>query len=186
MAGFILFIVVLVVIWTLSGIATFMNKQKEAERRRLLREQLGQPPGTTRQTPRGPRRAPAKTISRGIADRFPDVLLPPTPQQPMRKPMPPRQPAQPMRKPVPPRPVAKRPKPRVVPQQSVAAMILEEERPTIAAPATGQPSPSKQPTTPRITANTISRWLRPQTLNQQFVLTEIFQPPVAFRDRHLM
>jgi hypothetical protein len=106
----------------------------------------------------------------------------------MRKPMPPRQPAQPMRKPVQQRPVAKRPKPRVIPQEPAAALILQEDRPTLAAPAAPPArSPSKQQSaTPRITAGTISRWLRPQTLNQQFVLTEIFQPPLALRDRHLM
>ena len=40
MGGFIIFIAVLAVIWTLSAIATAVNKQKDAERRRMLREQM--------------------------------------------------------------------------------------------------------------------------------------------------
>lgn len=194
MGGFAVFIIALVVIWTLSGIATWVNKQKEMERRRMLRDQLNRPPGAPpRVAPRaGAGRPKPKTISRGIADRFPDVLLPPKPQPPMRKPMPPRQPARPapMRQPVQSRPVAKRPRQQqrsFVQEQAVPVLLVDDApRPPMVQSAP-PPLPSKQqPAAPRITADTISRWLRPATLNQQFLLTEIFQPPLALRDRHLL
>ena len=35
---------------------------------------------------------------------------------------------------------------------------------------------------PAVTALTIARWAKPATLRQQFILTEIFQPPLALRD----
>ena len=34
----------------------------------------------------------------------------------------------------------------------------------------------------RASATTVSRWLNPTTLRQQFILTEIFQPPLGLRD----
>ena len=91
MPPFLIFVLVLAGIWTLSGITTFLNKQKEAERRRRLREQMARagvnvpvgPPSFSQgvQTPR--------QISAAIANRFPDVLLPPAPQrQPQRIPQP--------------------------------------------------------------------------------------------------
>ena len=39
MSPFVIFVVILVVIWTLSGIATAVNKRSEQERRQRLREQ---------------------------------------------------------------------------------------------------------------------------------------------------
>jgi hypothetical protein len=40
---------------------------------------------------------------------------------------------------------------------------------------------------PSATAETLRRWMTPATLRQQFIVTEIFQPPLALRagsDRH--
>ncbi len=34
---------------------------------------------------------------------------------------------------------------------------------------------------PKVTAKALSAWLRPPTLREQFILTEIFQPPIALR-----
>lgn len=34
---------------------------------------------------------------------------------------------------------------------------------------------------PKVTAKALSAWLRPPTLREQFILTEIFQPPLALR-----
>ncbi len=38
-------------------------------------------------------------------------------------------------------------------------------------------------TGPKVTAWALSAWLRPPTLRDQFILTEIFQPPLALRRR---
>jgi hypothetical protein len=38
---------------------------------------------------------------------------------------------------------------------------------------------------PGITATAINQWMRPQTLRQQFILTEILQQPLALRRDHL-
>jgi hypothetical protein len=35
---------------------------------------------------------------------------------------------------------------------------------------------------PNITANSLRAWLRPQTLRQQFILTEILQKPISMRE----
>jgi hypothetical protein len=43
------------------------------------------------------------------------------------------------------------------------------------------------PKRPKVSANAsaVAKWLRPDTLRQQFILTEILQPPLALRDQHL-
>jgi hypothetical protein len=45
------------------------------------------------------------------------------------------------------------------------------------------PTPAPQPPAvkPSATAQTLNRWLNPTTLRQQFIITEIFQPPLALR-----
>src|SRR5687767_574641 len=98
--GFVIFIAVLAVIWTLSAIATAVNKQKDAERRRMLRDQMARAGiRTPEPVPQPPQRRPVQrpqAISRGIAERFPDVLLPPAPMKPrpqaQRRPQPIRHP----------------------------------------------------------------------------------------------
>jgi hypothetical protein len=53
-----------------------------------------------------------------------------------------------------------------------AATSLSGDTPA-AAPAGG----------PRVTSKALAAWLRPPTLRDQFILTEIFQPPLALRRR---
>jgi hypothetical protein len=67
--------------------------------------------------------------------------------------------------------------PRVQPNAPVATAPLEQ-RPAPAVPPTATPLSS-------VDARGIARWLNPSTLRRQFMLTEIFQPPVALRDDHL-
>src|SRR5439155_20132460 len=100
MTPLLIFVGVLVAIWTLSGIASAVARQKDLERRRQLQVQLQgaasqQRPSAARVPAPAPRR-----ISQGIAARFPDVLL--APQRTPARPMP--MPAMPMRRPVPPAP----------------------------------------------------------------------------------
>jgi hypothetical protein len=54
---------------------------------------------------------------------------------------------------------------------------------TVAPPVAPKP-PAKPPI--YVDAQVLGRWLRPQTLRSQFILTEIFQPPVTLRQTHLL
>src|SRR5688572_17162386 len=165
MQGFIIFIAVLVVIWTLSAIATAVNKQKDAERRRMLRDQMARAGiRTPEPVPQPPQRRPVQrpqAISRGIAERFPDVLLPPAPMKP--RPQAQRRP-QPIRHPGAPRPIAK-PVRRQAPPPPLPVQELDEATPArlVAenAPADAPPQVVRRGTTPRINATTLSAWLKP-------------------------
>ena len=62
-------------------------------------------------------------------------------------------------------------------------------KPTLAQAASvvtprGAPPPPK-PVISNVDAKVLARWLRPQTLRAQFILTEIFQPPLALRESRL-
>jgi len=207
MPPFLIFVLVLAGIWTLSGITTWLGKQKEAERRQRLREQMARagvnvpiaPPAFSQgvQTPR--------QISAAIANRFPDVLLPPSPQRQPQKVQQPRRIQQrrppqvrqtqqrasqpPMRTLAPPKIAnmgVRRPQQPVRPQAPAAPALLEI--PAMAVQRTGTTAPIVQSsaktatTTPRMTAASLARWMSPRTLNQQFLLSEIFQPPLGMRD----
>ncbi len=54
---------------------------------------------------------------------------------------------------------------------------------TLAAPPAVMQRP--RPAEVTVSALTLNRWLRPNTLHQQFILTEILQKPVALRSDHL-
>src|SRR5688572_32453735 len=159
MQGFIIFIAVLVVIWTLSAIATAVNKQKDAERRRMLRDQMARAGiRTPEPVPQPPQRRPVQrpqAISRGIAERFPDVLLPPAPMKP--RPQAQRRP-QPIRHPGAPRPIAKParrqppPPPLPVQEHETPGRLVAEIAPSDAPPQVVR----KGTAGPRITATTLS------------------------------
>jgi hypothetical protein len=46
-----------------------------------------------------------------------------------------------------------------------------------------QPMAARPVARPAIAAPAIKRWATPATLRQQFILTEIFQPPLALREQ---
>ena len=54
--------------------------------------------------------------------------------------------------------------------------------PPMKAVAAKQISPASKSTKVPLTAAPIRKWLNPTTLQQQFMLTEIFQPPLALRE----
>jgi hypothetical protein len=57
--------------------------------------------------------------------------------------------------------------------------------PTKAVAAQPAAPPPPRPAVANVDAKVLARWLRPQTLRAQFILTEVFQPPVALRESHL-
>lgn len=117
---------------------------------------------------------------------------PPPPGQ--RRPIPPSQQPQPQirRKVTPPpkRPVvvtSPQPAPSTLPKVQFSAL-------SVAAPASQAQArapadrPAQQSTArsgARVNAAVLRRWLQPQTLQNQFMLTEIFQPPLALRAKPL-
>jgi hypothetical protein len=89
----------------------------------------------------------------------------PTPTPPLKMPTPVWFP------PAPPTP-SEMPVPRVVPPGTPSPLAV----PSLAPVGPAMPRPSAP------VAASIHRWLRPATLRSQFILTEIFRPPLALRD----
>ncbi len=68
--------------------------------------------------------------------------------------------------------------PPPIPQRQQAQAVAVEEVPPIEAV---QP-PSARPQAPSVNADVIAKWMKPATLRQQFIITEIFQPPLSMRE----
>ena len=71
-----------------------------------------------------------------------------------------------------------RPAPPPIPTKPPALPAAQQKTPSAAPTIT---SLERKPNT--ISASAIRGWLKPTTLQQQFILTELFQPPLALRDR---
>ena len=190
MHPFVAFAIVVIVIWVLSSIAAAVNKQKELERRRRVREEYERRPAGMQTDPSlRTREDEAQRIAEGIAARFPDVLLPPELQPPQRRPQ---------RRPTP--TMSGRSAPPPIPRQQVkqqgkqqkkrrtavappAAPVQAASAPPSASLVVAAPSmPTRQSTsTASVSAPALSRWLQPNTLRRQFILTEVFQPPLGLR-----
>jgi hypothetical protein len=141
-----------------------------------------------------------RDIHEGFAYRHPEVGRVPAP------PMPPRQAPPPRRVPAPAR-VQQRPQqqsqpgrrskrrrqgqpaPPPIPSASIPTLELAESSPASTATSPGSALVTDQKTAavlPAVDARTLRRWLNPQTLRSQYILTEILQPPLALRqERHL-
>jgi len=201
----IVYVAVFVGIWVVSAIASAMNKKKEEERRRKLREELER--AEREQLLRGEKAPPVGTIYDPQRPPLPPVIIgrdiefptPPPRQQripPKPGPAPRRQQSsRPQYQPAPPvavpRPKQKKSKQRVNDQADALRGMTREQagraepaRPVSAA----MPEPSvvasvNHPRAATVGATVIRKWLSPKTLRQQFILTEIFQKPVSMRER---
>lgn len=194
MHPFVVFGIILVIIWTLSAAASAANRKQERLRRERLRQQMMRAGVSPMNAPRPVAVVPPqqRRISPGIASRFPDVLLPPRPAAaPQRRPQPIKAPARAAQQQRPAR--IPKPAPR---RQGIAATSPPLAPPPLAAPTvthvapvTGARAvqPARQASSAsgggraKADARALARWLRPQTLQQQFIVTEIFQPPLALR-----
>jgi hypothetical protein len=171
----IIFGIIVVVVWIVSAIASQLKKQKqqqkkEADWERILREQTqGTPPQSQQQTPPVLRPQPQRTVP------------PPTPSRPRPVPQAKKR-SVPKQRPSPPRPVSR---PQSPPPRQVPAMARTEESDTHAVLTRQAPAAPVQPLRPppSLTTESLARWLRPATLRQQFILTEILQPPLSLRDQ---
>ncbi len=207
------FFVIFGIIWGISAIVSWVNKKAQQQRargeiagaiqrtidqqqqmnvrapRRPIAGATAQPRPSSRSAPPPPQRA--TSIAPGLADRYPDVMLPPAPQPPRAAPSRSRQTPQvpSSRVPVPPqlqpqrRAAAKQSKRRFSAPAPVQPVQVVEERSTVVRtePRTRE-SELKRPAPPTVTALSVATWLKPQTMRSQFILTEILQPPLALRD----
>jgi hypothetical protein len=179
---------VLIGVWALGALANWIKKQTEqqsqSEVRRQVRETIQRKALERQQALQRQVQAarqsqqPVPRISAGVAKRFPDVLLPPAPQQ--RKAVPPPQqrraapPPQPRRQiPTPPQRTSQPQRPAPA---DAALIVLEEDT---------APSTQHRNTTSAHTHD-IAAWLKPRNLRQLYILTEVLQPPVALRENFLI
>ena len=179
MHPFVFFALVLFAIFVLSSIASAISKQQDAARRRQVRQDID---------PMG-RQQLQQQLNPGYQVRHPEMLAsrprPPSRAQP-RAPMP----VQPIAA-MPQRPQQRqRPRrrgPAVLPPPPIPAMQGNAPR-SLVAQGAAKPVATK-PAAPApvqsVKAPAIARWLNPATLRQQFILTEVFQPPLAMRDERL-
>lgn len=160
--------VLLLIIWGIGSLVSAANKAKEQAKRRqmLLRTQGQMPPSP----PRPPVQAPQRRVASAAAQMrvAPGAALPPLAH--IARPVP-----TPAKHPVHARPAAVRPPQPAPPAARIAAPLQPE--PASVRPSAAAPSPS------RATAPAIARWLKPQTLRSQYILTEILQPPLGLRPR---
>ena len=159
-----IFFAFIAIIWVIGWIGSVMKKVQQEAKRRQMRAQLSAPP----QAP------PARPVqlAPGIAMRVPLAALAPARSKPAKRPVPPAAKA-------PKRAAARKPVPPAPPARQAAAIVNPIRQ---AANEPAAPSPQRKPIVP-VTAANLSRWLRPDTLRQQFILTEILQPPLALRDQ---
>jgi hypothetical protein len=179
-------------IWLIFSIVSAISKKQEEAKRQQFRRQMeagaSQPaPGQPQEMfqPRIARRTDAKTQSGGRAV-----------QQPMRSMQ---QPAwqQPQKRPVAKRPPVSRETPRSAPRRAPPPIPGR----TAAVHTRAAPVPTPTPVPPAkqdisateiravdakkpqlsVNAQSLHKWLRPATLRQQFMLTEVLQPPIALR-----
>jgi hypothetical protein len=180
-----IFGVLIVIFWLVSAGATWINKKQEEARRQRAREQLEmEQSGRSRPKPtpvvvpphRAPTRRTAEKPQRPL--RVPPVTRPQPQRQPQRQPVrPTAKPAakQPQRQPRP----ARFAPPPVRPLPEDIQPLQTTRLPVSATELSGDTPPTVTPTS--ATAASVARWLNPATLRQQFILTEIIQPPVALR-----
>jgi hypothetical protein len=176
----IIFWLFVVAIWAISAIAGKIKKSSQAQRERLLavRRSIQQSQQMAKQN---------------VAKARPPVQLAP---EGARRIPPPRVTQRP--------PVGKRTAPR--PVANYKGIPKAAKRPVLVPPPLPLPARAKPrapeveleeiaPATPRVVsssappvtvgATAIRRWLKPSTLRQQFILTELFQAPLSLRENHL-
>jgi len=147
---------VFVLIWVLSGLASAISKGKEEAKRRRAREMIAAGIATPPPLP-----ANARVQTR---QQRPTARIATPARQPRR-------------------------------QAPKTARIVQRQQPPTApfaqAPVVAPTEVPRQPQQPpvvvrrpttSVTATALNAWLRPATLRQQFILTEVLQPPLALRE----
>ena len=149
---------VFVLIWLASQAMSVLAKRTEEARQRRLREQVGMPQQSPATVPQGPvqRSAPRAPVAKRIPQRVPK-------QQHTPAKAPPALPS-----------AAKKTFNPAAPIESTATAARQ---PTpLASPSSSERAPVSA------NATALRAWLQPMKLRQQFILTEVLQPPLALRD----
>ena len=160
--------VIIGIFWAIGHLASWIKK-------------AGTKPNV-RPAPRPPVRPPAIPALKQALQSAPPRAVAKTP--PARLKLQQRQAAFPKRPVPPPLPPGARIAPPAYAQIPQPPLIALVPRPAPApAPRTAAPAvASVQAARPVAFAASLNRWLQPNTLQKQFVITEIFQPPLALRD----
>jgi hypothetical protein len=174
------FVIFLIVLgwWGISAVYKAIKKggEQQKERLRQVREAIARSQEIARQQAGQPAQRPPVQLAPEVARRVPPPVRPKQRRAPARVPVP--QGGRPatnynaMAK----KPARGIPAPPPLPQPSAPAQ-------TRFAPESPPPAPmstSRRPVT--VGALAINKWLKPATLRQQFILTELFQPPLALRE----
>jgi Na+-transporting methylmalonyl-CoA/oxaloacetate decarboxylase gamma subunit len=158
---------IVIAFWIIGALITAATKKKENAQRQQTREHLeavARARGRVASTPQPvPPPVPGYSpppLAEGVRMRVPDRLVRPLAKKPKQA------------KPTPP--------PRVAPKRVVSQVPIEEE--VSHRTTTDVPPPSARPQPAVVAAAAIHRWLRPQTLRQQFIVTELLQPPLSLRE----
>jgi hypothetical protein len=152
------------VIWIVGAIASKSQKEERQRRQRALSESWQPPPDLP------PQPAPPPVYVAPPTAPFPSASPgAPYPQPPPRRQVPP-----------PPVPRSKRRKPSPPPLQAAQAppaiaMVAQEQTPRVVRSTARGSAP------PALDARTLARWLRPEVMRRQFILTEVFDPPPGLR-----
>jgi len=115
-----------------------------------------------------------RLLSGGKEQQQKRAMQRPVPLSATKRPSPARPP--PLRRP----PMTGRQQPpmRIVPAEAPPRQVLQVAAPTALRPAV---PPAAPPPPLSVSAASLRRWLRPEVMRNQFILTEIFQPPLALR-----
>jgi hypothetical protein len=183
----IIFLIVLVW-WGISALAKMIKGSSAAQKERLRQvreaiersQQTGRSQQTARQQPQqyAPAKRPPVQLAPGVARRVPPLVRPKQRRASARVPVP-----------TGPRPATNynamaqaKPRPAQAPPPLPAQAPAQVQTKFAAQSAPSAPiSTSRRPAT--VGALAINKWLKPATLRQQFILTELFQPPLALRER---
>lgn len=167
------------VFWVIAQIASALGKKKEQAKRERVRLELERNAHQRRgpdweqvaQTPPLPpppvNRPPAPQPYQS-APQYPPV--PPRPPQQQQH----RQPQRPARQPKPPKLPKKKKQPPAPPVPVLEE--VEETRRTVV-----ESTEQRKQREPRVGARELRTWLNPSTMRQQFIVTEILQPPLTLR-----
>jgi hypothetical protein len=169
MHPFIFFAIILIAIWILSSIASAISKQQDAARRRQVRQTIDPLARTRAPAYRLPSPTQQQQLNAGYQFRHPEMLAP--------RPIPPPVPRRPQQQQPQRRPAARRPGQAAMPPPPMPVQPAQAGRAAAPRAAAAQPVSVQA-----VKAPAISRWLKPATLRQQFILTEVFQPPVVMRE----
>jgi len=166
-------VAVVVLIGLINVIASAVKKQQEQKQRERVREQIERgasgSPTPIRQAPQQPQRQsmqPMRAV-RSVPVRPPVLRQQPQPRA--------------VNQPIPQKGKPKKQRATVGQTSPVAAAIVSAVEARERSEAAAAPT-AHRPASLAVDARAVARWLTPATLRQQFILTEVLQPPVALRD----